>query len=102
MHVISGELRNLKRRSKPIMHPLAIVAVNQNADLDRAAKCANEWMNDELAEPEPVWLQYTKDRVSVVTSISLASLNSLNRKYAPERFAGFNEYGRPLFARYDQ
>ena len=99
MHVISGELRNLKRRAKTLYHFLVIGMVHRNNDLNRATRSANEWLSDELVEPEPVWLQASKDGAQVITTISMRSLNSLNEKHAPERFAGFNEFGRPIFER---
>jgi hypothetical protein len=100
MHVIAGNMRNLKRRSKPLLHFLTQPCNHPNADMARAERTALKWMEDTITEPEPVLaIELNKGRTEVVTTIDVPSLNSLNASKPGFRFAGFSELGEPRWLR---
>lgn len=100
MHVIAGNMRNLKRRSKPLLHFLTQPCNQPQANLSHAEHVALAWLERQLEEPEPVLsIDFNKGHTEVVTTLDVRSLNSLNATKPGFRFAGFSELGQPRWLR---
>lgn len=104
MHVIAGELRNMKRpRRVPTLRTFKRPAGTTH--LRTVQLNATAWLLETFEDPEPaIHVKVEQQKGHIVTSMldyMLARINERIRNHAgPEaRFAGFSEWGRPVIVR---
>ena len=105
MHVIAGELHNMKRpRRKPLLtffvHPMGA-----STNIHRTQRRAAQWLFETLDDPEPVMaVDVRQQKDTIVTTVCdrwLPEINkAIHRLYGPGYwFNGFNRLGEPQIKR---
>lgn len=111
MHVIAGELTNMKRAKrapKLLLIPLARPTMGRRVDLHQVRLRATEWLLDQFEDPEPairVHIELSPDGDRIVTSMGEDILRRINDclnehlqgKDVRWRFTGFDREGYPTY-----